>query len=912
VAPEDEVVRRLTALIIITALAWLVVGRFGTGPTGSTALALGLALIAASIVGWLLAFLRVPRVTGYLAFGLLCGPAVTNIMTATMARDLRAASGFAIALIAFIAGLQFPMMRSALSLRRVAAFSAATLAVSWLFFAAALFLAWPWLPIAPALAGAERLAAIALGATMLAAVSPTITVAVIADARASGPFAALATSAAVLIELGVIVVFTMALTAARTAFDTPGAGVGPALLSLIWTLGGSAAFGALLGALFVLYVQWIGRETTLVLLALCAVLAGVAAQLQLEPLVAGVVAGLVVQLVRNDVRIVLLDAIRDGATPIIVLFFAAIGASMNVDALAQMGALAIVAAIVRFAVIGGAASLASRAAGIEDSQARRRIWTALLPTSAVTLGFAYLVAGEHPAWGSALETLVIATVAIFELTGPVVLRAALAEAGEIGVATGGLVVVSNREPWIHEYAPDGSIVARPTPGGVSVALDALMRERGGVWVAHGAGTADRAVTDPGGSIDVPPASPAYRLRRVWLSQAEVDGYYAGFANGALWPLCHQAHVRPQFNADEWETYKSVNQKFADIVATEAPEDSSVFLNDYHLTLVAGYLRAKRARLKTALFWHIPWPDVDRLRICPWRRELLEGLLANDLLAFQLERDSKNFLAAANDELGASVSGETAFYGDRAVRVVNVPIGADYDRIAATLLDPDLTGRIEQLRSELGLQGKLIGLGVDRLDYTKGIPERLKAIERVLERMPSLVDRFAFVQIGVPSRGEVPAYAEISAEIDAEIERINSIYGRGPADGPIKYVKQSFQMPDLVALYRLARFCIVSSLHDGMNLVAKEFVAARDDSDGVLILSELAGAAQELHEALIFNPYDAQGFADAIARAIEMPPWERRRRMQALRRRVAGRDVLAWASGILDRLEQRKGQGFFSG
>ena len=371
-------------------------------------------------------------------------------------------------------------------------------------------------------------------------------------------------------------------------------------------------------------------------------------------------------------------------------------------------------------------------------------------------------------------------------------------------------------------------------------------------------------------------------------------------------------MRPQFRAEDWDTYQSVNRKFADIVAVEAPPGSSVFLNDYHLALVAQTLRERRPQLRTALFWHIPWPDVDRLRICPWRKELLEGLLSNDLVAFQLQRDQRNFLAAAEAELGVASRGDQAFFGDRQVRVINVPIGADFDRISTILQDSELPARMRTLSQELGLEGKVIGIGVDRLDYTKGIPERMRAIEQVLERMPDIAPMFAFVQIGVPSREEVPAYAEIAAEIDREVQRINTRFGQGPDDGPVKYLKKSFELPDLVALYRLARFCIVSSLHDGMNLVAKEFVAGRDDLDGVLILSEMAGAAAELHEALIINPYDERGFADAVARSLEMPSWERRRRMQALRRRVAGRDVLAWASDILDRLERRKGQDFLAG
>jgi len=400
---------------------------------------------------------------------------------------------------------------------------------------------------------------------------------------------------------------------------------------------------------------------------------------------------------------------------------------------------------------------------------------------------------------------------------------------------------------------------------------------------------------------------------VWLSQQEEDGYYAGFANSALWPLCHQAHVRPIFKAEDWETYQVVNRRFAEVAAIEAPADASVFLNDYHLAMVARDLRARRPLLRTALFWHIPWPDPDRLRICPWRREIVEGLLNNDLVAFQLPRDQRNFLLAVAEEVRAPISGDLVRFGDRPVRVVAIPIGADIDRIRDILADSRLALDMQRLAADLHIGGddQIVGVGVDRLDYTKGIPERLSAIDRLLEEHPELSGRFRFIQIGVPSRTDVPAYADIGEEIDDQIARVNSRHGRGPDDGPILYLKRPFELPELVAIYRLASFCIVSSLHDGMNLVAKEFVAARDDLDGVLVLSELAGAADELSEALIINPYEERGFTAAIERAIEMPAWERRRRMKALRRVVTRRDVLTWASDILDQLERRKGAGFLA-
>ena len=466
-----------------------------------------------------------------------------------------------------------------------------------------------------------------------------------------------------------------------------------------------------------------------------------------------------------------------------------------------------------------------------------------------------------------------------------------------------IIVVSNREPYIHMLAPDGAVTWAPTTGGVAVALDALMRERGGVWVAHGAGNADRDVVGPDDRVMVPPDSPSYPLRRIWLTPDEEANYYAGFANEGLWPLCHEAHVRPIFRAVDWSSYQSVNARFAAVIEEELPEPTApVFIQDYHLALVAATLRARRPEVRTALFWHIPWPHPDRLRICPWRREILAGLLANDLLAFQLERDRRNFLAAVRDELdGAQASRKVVRYRDHTTNVHAVPIGVDYDRIQQLATAPAIEGEMNRLRHELQIDTPLIGIGVDRLDYTKGIPERLEALNVLFARRPDLRDQLTFVQIGVPSRSKLDSYAAVEAEIDQKVAELNTRYSRG-SRGPIRYRKSALKIRRLVALYRMATFCIVSSLHDGMNLVAKEFVAAREDLDGVLVLSELAGAAQELTDAVIISPYDADGFAGALEWALQMPAPERHRRMRALRRVVAGRNVFSWASDILEGLE----------
>jgi alpha,alpha-trehalose-phosphate synthase [UDP-forming] len=474
-------------------------------------------------------------------------------------------------------------------------------------------------------------------------------------------------------------------------------------------------------------------------------------------------------------------------------------------------------------------------------------------------------------------------------------------------ATRPLIVVSNREPYLHKHAADGRIVAVLTTGGVAVALDALMRDRGGTWIAHGAGDADREVVDSHDRVRVPPDAPDYTLRRIWLTADEEDRYYNGFANEGLWPLCHIAHVRPVFRSEDWNEYRAVNARFAEAIGDELPDTASpVFIQDYHLALVALELRRLNPHVRCALFWHIPWPDPDRLRMCPWRQEIMRGLLANDLVAFQLERDRRNFLRGAREELSADIHRGVVRLDGRFTRVVAAPIGVDFDRIQRVAADDSLPLEITRLRRELRLDGpevEIIGVGVDRLDYTKGIPERLAAIDLLLTKRPDLRSRLVFVQVGVPSRSKIDSYAAIEKEIDDQIADINTRHGRGPDDGPIRYRKAALKIRRLVALYRLADFCVVSSLHDGMNLVAKEFVAARDDNDGVLVLSEMTGAAQELKHALIINPYHIDGFAAALERAISMPADERAARMRALRRIVAGHDVFLWASDILESLER---------
>jgi trehalose 6-phosphate synthase len=371
-------------------------------------------------------------------------------------------------------------------------------------------------------------------------------------------------------------------------------------------------------------------------------------------------------------------------------------------------------------------------------------------------------------------------------------------------------------------------------------------------------------------------------------------------------LCHLVDVRPKFRSEDWAAYKKVNARFALTIDQELlSADTPVFLQDYHLAMVSLFLRRRRPDVRTALFWHIPWPNPDRLLMCQWRRELLAGLLANDLLAFQVERDRRNFLLAAEEELHAEVEadGTSLRFKGRHTTVVSVPIGVDYDRIQGVVTAAGLDLQQETLRQMFGLAaGNIVGVGVDRLDYTKGIPERLEAIDRVLSKRSDLVGRFSFVQIAVPSRSALESYGAIESEIDRRVAELNAKHAVAEGARAVYYHKRPLGLADLVALYRMAHFCVVSSLADGMNLVAKEFVASRDDEDGVLVLSALAGAAEELREAIIINPYDVDSFAAAITRAIDMTPDERQLRMRAMRRVVAGRNVFSWASDILEGLE----------
>ena len=467
-----------------------------------------------------------------------------------------------------------------------------------------------------------------------------------------------------------------------------------------------------------------------------------------------------------------------------------------------------------------------------------------------------------------------------------------------------LVIVSNREPWSHVRAGD-AIRAVRNAGGLTVAMDAVAQTLGGTWVAHGSGDADREASDANGRVLCPPDRPTYGLRRIWLSDEDHALYYSGASNGALWPLCHIAYVRPRFRIEEWERYRDVNRRFAEAVLEEIGDTPAmVLLQDYHLALAARTLKERRPDLHVAIFWHIPWPNYEVFRIFPWREELLEGLLANDFVGFHIRGHAQNFLSSVAATLEARVDFEQSAV-DRAGRrtwVRAFPISVPADEIGALAEHPETVAAEQQLRAELGLEGVKIGLGVDRMDYTKGIPERLEGLERFFEANPDWIGRFAFIQIGVPSRIELEEYRAVQVRMREIAQRINERFP-SPGRRTVYVIEDSLDFRQLIPYYRMADLCAVTSLHDGMNLVAKEYLAASPDLEGALILSPFTGAARELERALLASPYDREGTAAAFLAALNEPEEARRERMAALREIVLRRNIYDWAIDMLDSIQR---------
>jgi trehalose 6-phosphate synthase len=463
-----------------------------------------------------------------------------------------------------------------------------------------------------------------------------------------------------------------------------------------------------------------------------------------------------------------------------------------------------------------------------------------------------------------------------------------------------VIVVSNREPYIHERTAEGIVVKRPASGLVT-AVEPVMRACSGTWVAHGSGSADRDVVDAGDRVLVPPGQDDYWLRRIWMTAEEEQGYYYGFANEGMWPLCHVAHVRPVFRESDWEAYRAINQRFADAVVAEARgDDPIVLVQDYHFALLPAMVRAKLPQATILTFWHIPWPNPESFGICPWRREILQGMLGSTILGFHTRYHCKNFIETVDRYLEARIEHEhsTIAFGGKETLVESYPISIEWPDAAEVAGWAPVAECRRRVRERLGLPEDLcLAVGVDRFDYTKGILERLNAVERLLEKWPAWVGRFVFVQVAAPTRSALDEYRSFQERIQRVTERINQRFG-GPGYQPVHLLAQHHEHDAVMELFRAADICVVTSLHDGMNLVCKEFVAARDDLQGVLILSRFAGAARELAEALIVNPYHVEETADALHRAATMAPAEQRERMASLRSTVREFNVFRWAGRML--------------
>jgi trehalose 6-phosphate synthase len=457
-----------------------------------------------------------------------------------------------------------------------------------------------------------------------------------------------------------------------------------------------------------------------------------------------------------------------------------------------------------------------------------------------------------------------------------------------------IFVVSNREPLSH--VRDGKEIRTQQPAsGLVTALEPIMLACGGVWIAHGSGNADRLV---GERVGLPVDDPAYTLRRIWLEPEEEKGYYYGFANEGLWPLCHIVHERPQFRADDWEQYRVVNAKFAQALLREMEgvESPVVLVQDYHFALLPQMIKRLRPDALIALFWHIPWPNSEAFGICPWQEEILLGMLGADLVGFHTQFHCNNFL----ETVERAIEGRVEWDDFRVIRGQHTTHVQPFPISVATEPAPGPAQDRASIRARLGIDEMLVGLGVERVDYTKGLPERMRAIRRFFERWPEYRRRAVFVQVASPSRSSIPRYQALQQEIQDLVREINEELGeRGWR--PIVYRDRHHDRAEVAALYRAADVCLVTSLHDGMNLVAKEFVAARDDDDGVLVLSRFTGASRDLRDALVVNPYDVEGMADAIREAFEMDPAERRRRMARMRGHVRERNIYRWAAQLLTEL-----------
>ena len=463
-----------------------------------------------------------------------------------------------------------------------------------------------------------------------------------------------------------------------------------------------------------------------------------------------------------------------------------------------------------------------------------------------------------------------------------------------------IVILANREPYIHRHAAGGGIEVQHPASGLVTALEPIMRACSGVWVAHGSGNADRETVDRNDHVRVPPGEESSHIRRVWLSEEEQQGYYFGFSNEGLWPLCHMAHARPIFRAEDWRQYSIVNQKFADAVCQEVDsKDPIILVQDYHFALAPAMIRKRLPAATVIMFWHIPWPNAEQMGICPWRNEILQGLLGSSILGFHTQLHCNNFLDSVDRYLETRRDQEQNAVVRQGHRTLVRPYPISLEWPVHWV---ETANSVEDCRAQVwrdfGLKpDALLGIGVDRLDYTKGVEERLLSVELLLERHPEFRGRFSFAQLAAPSRTKIERYRLLNETIEQLAERINQRFGKKDYK-PIIMLRSHHEPPEVFRFYRAADLCFVSSLHDGMNLVAKEFVAARTDLKGVLVLSEFTGAARELTEALIVNPYDLEKCSEALATALTMPEDEQRDRMRSMRSILVQFNVYRWAGKML--------------
>ncbi|MDI6765909.1 MAG: trehalose-6-phosphate synthase [Bacteroidota bacterium] len=470
-----------------------------------------------------------------------------------------------------------------------------------------------------------------------------------------------------------------------------------------------------------------------------------------------------------------------------------------------------------------------------------------------------------------------------------------------------LYVISNREPYMHQRR-GGTIECIIPAGGLVTAIDPIMRSCGGTWIAHGSGDADLETSDRNGKIPVPPEEPNYTLKRVWLTKEEEEGYYYGFSNEGIWPLCHHTHTRPIFRLEDWIHYQKVNEKFAEALLDEIEneEEPLILIQDYHFALLPFLIKSKRPDARVAIFWHIPWPNPEAFGICPWKREILLGLLAADLVSFQIQYHCNNFLDTIDRFLESKINWEQ-FSIERQEHITLIkpfPISVAFPAVLTTVEQPGVNKEtlLKKIMKDHNISVEYLGVGVDRIDYTKGIIERFRGLERFFEKYPEFIEKFSFIELGAPSRTHIKRYHDLLAEVEETANKINWRF-QTKKWKPIIYLEAHHNHDTINRHYKAADLCMVTSLHDGMNLVAKEYVAARDDEDGALILSQFTGAARELHDAFIVNPYDVEEVADSIHSSLTMPPDERKLRMQRMQGILREHNVYRWAANLVATLSR---------